>query len=122
MFRTTLLLIALCALGACDTPSRTTAPNTQPTVYDPTPRTPRQGIRGILRRVGDESVSGGWALEVGGGEVYTLVGGPVETYESLVDKEVFIMGTIQSGTIMVDTCDQDSRLIPEFNRRLGGRT
>jgi len=114
MFRTTLLLIALCALGACDaTRSSTTSPSQVVTNPPPQPL----GIHGILRRVVVDDVPTSWALEVGGGEMYTLVGGPVDTYESLLDKDVFIVGIIQDGTIMVDTCDERPTLITELNRR-----
>ena len=118
MFRTTLLLITLCALGACDTPSKTTSPNPG-TVTEPTPV--HQGIRGVLRRVVVDSIPTDWALESAGGETYKLVGGPVETYDSLLDKEVFIVGVVDSGIIIVDTCNEDTTITAEFNRRPGGR-
>ena len=116
MFRTTLLLITLCALVACDAPSRTTSPVS--TVTDNQP--PRLAIHGILRRVVDDPTTANWVLEAGGGEMYRLLGGPVERYESLVDKDVFVVGIVQSNTIMVDTCDEDTRIIADFNRRAGG--
>jgi hypothetical protein len=116
MFRTTLFLIALCALVACDEPSRATSP-ARITVTDPTPA--RQTIRGILRRVVDDPVATGWALEAVGGEMYTLVGGPVESYESLLDREVFVVGIIDNGIITVDTLD--ARLSGGTVERWNGR-
>ena len=118
MFRTTLLLTALCALAACDTPTRTSAPD--PYVTTTTAQPEHQNIRGVLRRVVEDSIPTGWALEAGGGEMYKLLGGPVEMYDAFVDREVLIVGVIQSGTIMVDSLSEDSRLIPDPNRRPGG--
>ena len=116
MFRTTLLLTALCALAACDAPTRTSAPDPIVTLSQPE----RQSIRGVLRRVTDDPLSPAWALEAFGGETYKLIGGPVETYNALVDREVWIVGTVQSRTIVVDSCNEGTRLIPDPNRRPGG--
>jgi hypothetical protein len=62
----------------------------------------------------DDPVATGWALEAVGGEMYTLVGGPVESYESLLDKQVFVVGVIDNGVITVDTLDDHPTLDADF--------
>jgi hypothetical protein len=122
MFRTTLLLATLCALAACDKTSTPTAPpttgiNVGPIAVDP-PVT-AQGVRGTLRRTMVDSAEVQWDLELGDGTFYKLIGGPVDSYEALIDKQVFVTGMAQAdGSFSVNTLEEDTQIYEAFRHRL----
>jgi hypothetical protein len=122
MFRTTLLLATLCVLAACDKTSTPTAPRTGPVVVDPgTGPGPSQiqTVRGMLRRTMIDSVEFEWNLELGDGTLHKLIGGPVETYEALLDKQVFITAVaLDDGSFSVQNLEEDTQIYEEFRHRL----
>jgi hypothetical protein len=123
MFRTTLLLATLCVLVACDKTSTPTGPAPDgPAIVDPGTNGPGlptlQSIRGTLRREMLDSVEVQWNLELGDGTIHRLIGGPLETYDALMDKAVFVVGLVQEdGTISVNTCEEDTQIYEEYGRR-----
>ena len=124
MFRTTLLLATLCVLAACDKTSTPTGPTTAPGAIGGgpiaiDPGNGVQGIRGTLRRTMLDSVDVQWNLELGDGSSYKLIGGPVDTYEALLDKQVFLTGTVQEdGSFSVVTLEEDTQIYDAFRHRL----
>lgn len=124
MFRTTLLLATLCVLAACDKTSTPTGPTTPigtigvgPIVTEPGAGI--QGVRGTLRRTMLDSVDVQWNLELGDGSSYKLIGGPVDTYEALLDREVFLTGTLQEdGSFSVVTLEEDTQIYDAFRHRM----
>ena len=113
MLRTALLLACLVTLVACDASMTPTTPSRDPVVTGD--RLNRQGIRGVLRRVADDPEHE-WQLELRTGEMLRLLGGPLETYEALVDREVYIVGQYNESGITVETVEEDSRIYPEYSR------
>jgi len=124
MFRTTLLLAALCVLAACDNTSTPTGPaptgpiGVGPIGTDPVP-VGTQGVRGTLRRAMIDSTEVQWNLELGDGSFYKLIGGPVDSYDALLDKQVFVTGVAQEdGSFSVETLEEDTQIYEAFRHRL----
>ena len=115
MYRRTLLLLAgLCTLAACDSAVTTTAPRGGTGYVDPAATL--HGVRGVLRQVTDEG-NYSWQLELLSGAMLRLVGGPAEMYEGLRDKEVFVIGRFADEGLFVQSVEEDTRILLEFNRR-----
>jgi len=120
MFRTTLLLAAFCLLAACDKRSTPTAPQAvDSTATGPGTGTPlTQTVHGILRRTMIDSVEVQWDLELATGTFYRLIGGPVETYDALLDTQVLVVGVVQDdGSISVQTCEADTQIYDATRNR-----
>lgn len=115
MFRPVLVLACLLTLSACDSATAPANP-VRESVITPDDRSNRHGVRGVLRWV-VEDPEHEWQLELQSGAMIRLLGGPLETFRGLVDREVFIVGLYNESGLTVETVDEDSKIYHEYNLR-----
>jgi hypothetical protein len=117
MFRSALIIACLAAVTACDSASITQPTSGVPGVSGVS--SARHGMRGVLRRVSNEVVNDAWLLEFADQTTAMLIGGPTALYAELENKNVFVVGLVGMEGIIVDSMEEDTRILPEFKRRAG---
>lgn len=117
MFRSALIIACLAAVTACDSASITQPTSGASGVPGVSPA--RYGMRGVLRRVSNEALEDVWILEFDDQSTAMLIGGPTELYVELENKNVYVVGLMGAEGIIVDSMEEDTRILPEYTRRAG---